>query len=237
MKTNILLKAYSVTLTFILLFILITGYRPYNEIEQFKEINVERINIIEPDGKLKMVISNRDRQHPGMINGELHGKRERPPGILFFNEEQDEIGGIGFHGNGEIGGNQTFMSFDQYKNDQVMHMMHYTDEQGDNKYGLLLWDRAKEFQTNERLEIMDSLERAGLNYRRKLEVLKEMNGGEPVLASRLFLGRNYDRTAGLFLRDRQGIERLRFYIDAENNPKIELLDENGNLVKNILEEN
>ena len=35
--------------------------------QKFEEIDVERINVVEKDGKLRMVISNRERQHPGVM--------------------------------------------------------------------------------------------------------------------------------------------------------------------------
>src|SRR5262245_11401030 len=54
--------------------------------QKFDEIDVERINIVERDGKLRMVISNRDRQHPGISDGKLIPRPNgRPPGMLFFN--------------------------------------------------------------------------------------------------------------------------------------------------------
>ena len=114
-KENFILKIYSITLTLILGFVFLSGFKPNNSNQKFEEITVERINIVEPDGKLKMVISNQVRQHPGMHNGKILDARERPPGILFFNEEQDEVGGLAFFGNKENGGNSVFLSFDQYK--------------------------------------------------------------------------------------------------------------------------
>ena len=59
----------------------------------FDEIQVHRIDIVEPDGTLRMVISNRNRL-PGVI---VKGK-ERPPmdrpqaGMLFYNDEGSETG-------------------------------------------------------------------------------------------------------------------------------------------------
>ncbi len=52
--------------------------------ERFKEIDVERINIIEKDGTLKMVISNKERQHPGMVNHKNMKQRERDAGLIFL---------------------------------------------------------------------------------------------------------------------------------------------------------
>ena len=182
-----------------------------------------------------MVISNQKRQHPGMMNGKIYKQRERPSGIIFFNEEQDEVGGLVYSGNKEEGANLV-LSIDQYKNDQVMQLMHYTNENGDNRYGLQLWDRDKKMTLPILMNKMDSLEKKGYNYPQKLEYLKKKNGGEPITEPRLFIGRNYNRETGLFIQDKYGIDRLRFYIDEFNTPKIELLDEKGKVIKNVLED-
>ncbi|MCX2718108.1 hypothetical protein [Lentiprolixibacter aurantiacus] len=233
MKTeNLVLKFYAITVTGILLFALFTSFKP-DANQKFEEITVKRINIIEPDGKLKMVISNAERQHPGMMDGKMHDKRQRPPGILFFNEEQDEVGGLSYYGNKNEGGNQLFLSFDQYKEDQIMQLMEYTRQNGENRYGLQLWERDKGFTMEKRMLIMDSLENAGYNYRQKLNYLKELNQGEPLLEPRMFVGKNYNGETGLFIQDKYGVDRLRVYIDSNNLPKLELLDEKGNLVKDI----
>jgi hypothetical protein len=234
-KENLILKLYSITVTGVLAFFFLVGFRTTSSDQKFEEITVERINIVEPDGKLKMVISNQKRQHPGMMDGEISNPRKRSPGIIFFNEEQDEVGGLGYYGNSEDGGNQIFLSFDQYKEDQIMQLMQYTRENGDNRYGLQLWERDKAFTMRKRMRIMDSLEAAGFNYRQKLNYLKEINGGEPLLESRMFVGKNYNGETGLFIQDQYGTERIRFYIDSNNSPKLELLDEKGELIKDVLD--
>lgn len=118
-RSTLFLAIYAITLTFILLYVLVSGYTMSSKNPDFEEITVERINILESDGSLKMVISNSSRQHPGMINGESLQKRDRDPGIIFFNEEQDEVGGLLYSGN-EKDGATFVLSVDQYKNDQVM---------------------------------------------------------------------------------------------------------------------
>ena len=53
------------------------------------EITVERINVVDADGTLRLVISNKDRMHPGVIAGRTL-QRPRPyAGILFFNDQGD----------------------------------------------------------------------------------------------------------------------------------------------------
>ena len=70
--------------------------------QKFTEIDVERINIVEPDGKLRLVISNRPRSigpiYKGKPFGYAGGTR---PGMIFFNDEGTENGGLTFTGSRE----------------------------------------------------------------------------------------------------------------------------------------
>ena len=233
-KENFILKIYSITLTLLLAFIIASGFQSSNSNQKFNEITVERINIIEPDGQLKMVISNQHRQHPGMHNGKNLDPRERPPGIIFFNEEQDEVGGLAFYGNKEDGGNNIYLSFDQFKNDQIMQLKQSTNTNGDNQYGLQLWERDKLLTPDVLQKTLDSLDRAGYRYQQKMDYLREMNDGNPINEPRLFIGKKYNRETGLFIQDKSGNDRLRLYIDSNDSPRIEVLDEKGELIKNIL---
>ncbi len=71
---------------------------------RFKEITAERINIVESNGKLRMVISNQKRQHPGIMDGKVIAQRDREAGMIFFNTDGDECGGLTFEGNKNGGG-------------------------------------------------------------------------------------------------------------------------------------
>ena len=67
-------------------------------------IAVKRINIIEPDGTLRMVQSNK-AQFPGVIVKAEEHKQDRPfAGMLFFNDEGTENGGLIFNGSKDGGG-------------------------------------------------------------------------------------------------------------------------------------
>src|SRR4051812_32304723 len=74
---------------------------------RFGEIDVQRINVREPDGTLRMTISSAARS-PGII---VKGREYRHPdrqaaGMLFFNEEGTENGGLIFGGR-DAGGKQS----------------------------------------------------------------------------------------------------------------------------------
>jgi hypothetical protein len=59
------------------------------------ETTVERINVVEKDGRLRMVIANSERQTTGMVNKRtLAPNRKHPAGVIFFNDEGDEDGGL-----------------------------------------------------------------------------------------------------------------------------------------------
>ena len=66
-----------------------------------------------------MVLSNENRQHSGRMNGKDWEKRERPAGIIFFNNEGDECGGLVYQVKEKNGKKISGMSFtmDQYKDE------------------------------------------------------------------------------------------------------------------------
>jgi hypothetical protein len=232
---NLILKLYSITLTFVFAYFLLSSFKSNSSYEKFDEITVERINIVEPDGKLKMVISNSARQHPGMFDGEVLMERTRPPGMIFFNEEQDEVGGLVYQGNEKDGAGMV-LSFDQYKNDQVMQMQYQRNNNGSQQYGINIWDRSENFTLPKFISTIDSLRKEGVsNNQEMMRILRDMNDGNPLSAQRLFTGKNYNEQVGVFIKDEFGHDRINIFVDANNNPKFQILDEKGNVVKEFIE--
>ena len=99
----------------------------------FDEITVRRINIVEPDGTLRMVISNH-AQLPGIVR---HGKEEpfaRPQaGMIFYNDEASEVGGLIFGGRktpkGDVENSGGSLSFDRYDANQVVQLIGVHDKE------------------------------------------------------------------------------------------------------------
>lgn len=93
---NRALLVYSVVVSTALL----CGAAAFASSDRFKTIDVERINVREPDGTLRMVISNQ-ANFPGTIaRGKemAHEDRSDSAGMLFFNDEATENGGLIFGG-------------------------------------------------------------------------------------------------------------------------------------------
>lgn len=225
-----ILKVYSLTLTVALVAVTVMSFSGRIEKQAFTEIDVERINVIEKDGTIKMVISNQKRQHPGMIDGKLFPERQREAGMIFFNTEGDECGGLVYDGDKQGGG--MALSFDQYKNDQVMQMT-YTENlisgQRERSYGLKLWDRSEAFPLNRQIALLDSLKQLNDSAIYKREIQKIVDKGL-IGQQRLFMGKTKEQNVGLFINDEKGRPRIKLYVDNKGNPAIEFLDANGKKV-------
>jgi hypothetical protein len=107
------------------------------------EITVQRINIVEPDGTPRLVISNHARL-PGVL---VHGKEkplDRPQaGLIFLNDEGSEIGGLIFGGrkdkDGKVHDSGGSLSFDRYEANQVVQLLGVDDAE-DSLAGLAISD-------------------------------------------------------------------------------------------------
>src|SRR5678816_3437204 len=140
-----LLKAYAIVITALLGTVSLAAFRQASQKQKFTEIDVERINVVEKDGKLRMVISNQDRSIGPIYKGKPFGyPGGTRPGIIFFNDEGTENGGLTFTGKRQPDGTyraQSGFSFDQFNQDQVLYFQ-YNDNNGRRNMGLTIADRA-----------------------------------------------------------------------------------------------
>jgi hypothetical protein len=137
------LATYSGVLTIIFAITMLSGFSIGNKPVTFDQINVHRINVVEEDGTLRMVISNHAKL-PGII---VQGKEqpfERPQaGMLFYNDEGSESGGLIFGGRrntkGEVVDSGGSLSFDKYGANQVVQLIG-VDDKDDRFAGLSVTD-------------------------------------------------------------------------------------------------
>jgi hypothetical protein len=230
------LKAYALVSTALLATLTLGAFRRGAH-EKFTEIDVERINVMEPDGKYRMVISNRPRSigpiYKGKPFGYAGGGR---PGIIFFNDEGTENGGLTFTGSrgpdGRIAAS-THMSFDQFNQDQVLNL-DYADRNGQRTVGISMLDRWQadiyDF-VRERDSVRAITDTTARNA--ALARLVAPRNGEPVQAQRVFLGRNPQRAATLVLSDPSGRPRIRLVVDSAGVPSLSFLDESGRVTSSF----
>jgi hypothetical protein len=224
-----ILKIYAAMVTVVAAVSGAAAFKFADHKQKFEEIDVERINIVEKDGKLKLVISNNERQHPGALDGKTiprHGARG--PGLLFFNERGDECGGLTFDGNQKEGHTEAAsLTFDQFRQDQTVGLQ-YIEENGERFAGLRVWDRPESslWETVEKLEAIRKMS-DGPEKTAALKRLREAEGRGEFGATRIVVGKGRDKAAMIMLADAKGKPRIRLAVDAIGNPRLEFLDEAG----------
>lgn len=220
------LKAYSIIITLMLGVIAFSAIGQANQKNKFEEIDVERINIVEKDGKLKMVISNSERQHPGIIDGRTLS-RARPAGMLFFNEKGDECGGLSFNGNQKDGKATAgaLLAFDRFNQDQTVAIQ-YGETNGQYSAGLRVWDRP-DTSLGEVVDKLQAIQKMadGPEKEQSMQRLRETSGAGA--AQRVFVGNTREKAAALLLYDAQSRPRVRLMVDAGGAARLEFLDEKG----------
>jgi len=93
----------------------------------FDEIRVHRMDIVEPDGTLRMVLSNSKRLPGVIVKGKEQPPNDRPQaGMLFYNDEGSETGGLIFGGrknsDGQVVDCCGSLSFDRYGANQIIQL-------------------------------------------------------------------------------------------------------------------
>src|SRR5688500_20347049 len=87
------LRIYAVVATLFCAIFLLSGFVMQSKQQKFEEIDVERINIMEKDGKLKKVISNAQQQHPESDDGKIITREGgRPAAIILFHWRGADVG-------------------------------------------------------------------------------------------------------------------------------------------------
>ena len=233
-----MLKGYAFVTSACLLIVALGAFRqPQQAKARFAELDVERINIVEPDGKLRMVLSNRPRSigpiYKGKPFGYAGGSR---PGIIFFNDEGTENGGLTFDGktgpDGKCRASSGF-SFDQFNQDQILYFQ-YNDDNGVRRTGFTIADRANADiydMVVERDSIMKLPEGAVRNE--ALQKWAAPRNGVPLMAQRIFVGRDPARNAIINLSDPNGKPRLRLKVDSLGAASLEFLDATGTVTSRI----
>lgn len=137
-------------------------------------------------------------------------KRQGDPsaGMIFYNYQGDECGGLSFDGGNKNENYQASagLMFDQYHQDQIVGLM-YGDENGRREYGLHVWARPNAPGWTQEGKI-------GSHHR-------------------MFVGRNSNDETIILMRDSKGQTRIRMKIDADDVPRLEFLNEKGEVVYSL----
>ena len=228
------LRAYAVVTSLAMIVLAAAAFRQTGKPQNLGEINVERINVVDASGTLRMVIANKDRMHPGVLDGKTIDRPRPVAGMIFFNDEGDEVGGLTYTGqdrNGVRSANAGLM-FDQLKQDQTIGFS-YSEGNGRRTAGFQVWDRPETRLS----ELIDQLNTANkiTDRAERDKALAAIRAAAPPAPRRLFIGKNADRASVVALADAQGRTRLTLTVDPTGNPRVEILDEAGKVVARLPE--
>ena len=226
-----LLKIYAGGATLAVALFLIAGASQAVQKQKFAEIDVERLNIVESDGKLRMVISNQARfpdvvLEERTIPGRQGGKQA---GMIFYNSK-GECGGLVFSSfeEGENYSASAALLFDQYRQDQTIGIQ-YSDSNGKRSAGLRIWDRPE----MPLLQLLDKIEAVKKlpDGPEKQKAMKELEEAAKS-PTRIVIGKSDGdkKAAVIMLADAQGRPRIHIAVDAVGDPRLEFLDEAGKVV-------
>jgi len=202
-----------------------------NRSERFSKIEAERLDILDKDGKVKITLFNEDNIPPAIMDGidilPGHRQDDSMSGLMFYNTEGDECGGL-IYGNevDENGDYDAFASltFDKYKQDQVVQMA-YGGRNGKHSYGFSIFDRPNK-NLGEMIKKINQIEKSNLSKIDKEEELsKEYEGN----VQRAHMGKTENGDVSMQLMDSKGKPRIRMVVDENDIPKIEFLDEKGEI--------
>jgi hypothetical protein len=207
---------------------------------KFDEIDVGRINVREPDGRLRLTISNHTRLPEVVVGGKSYplrgGTGVKSAGLIFFNDEGNEDGGLVWAGSKNATGYQASaaLTFDQFDQDETVSI-EYGDENRRRSAGLAVLDRPDEpiqIFAESAMAIRAMPDGPAKTERaRRLQEAAVARGAMP--AQRLFVGKRPDKSSIVMLSDRKGRARLRLWVDSLGVARIEFLDDSGHVTRSL----
>jgi hypothetical protein len=227
------LAIYSGILTVTFTITVLAGFAAERKKINFEEIDVQRINLVEPDGTLRMIISDKALWPGIFLKGKEHPHPNRKTaGMLFLNEEGTENGGLIFGGekdkDGKVSGHG-HLSFDAYEQDQIFSI-DAGQAGGKQSSALTVVDRP-DYPIGELIEVIDRIK--DLPKEKQEAELSKFLGSHPAPHSRLYLGRADDSSVSLKLKDAEGHDRIILEVAPDGSPAIRFLDANGKVVSQL----
>lgn len=227
---------WNVCLTYALLFV---------KDASFRIINAERINIVEKDGTKKLGLFSSGQYQQGISQRE---GQSTISGMLFFNEEGYETGGLVYDGKKITGGQDASIGlmFDGYRQDQTISLQHNEHKDDDGSYyedGLRIISRPDRADVEEEYDFYSlrypekfGIEDTSRYSDQELDSLELVLAGENKVAmQRVFLGSKrglkdgtwFDES-GLYIRNKYGKNVIKIFVDETSIPRFEIYDSLGN---------
>ena len=218
-----------------LIVLLATAFAGPSQERRFKVLDVERLNVRAANGNYVVVIANADRLPGNVIGGKEHQSGRRGGGLLFYNAQGDESGGLIFDSDRKDNNAVTAFgqpSLDPFQRDQVGPHRYVEDPEGwiaglqvshFVRDALLEWHRARDSILQLPVAKQDSA----------MQALRQrfFRAGNWEI-SRVFVGER-GKTALLRMNDTRGRARIRMVVDSLDVARLEFLNDSGRVVHSL----
>jgi len=196
------LKVYTALLTLAVVIFIVKITRDKSHVK-IKEISTERLNIVDSTGTLRMVLANKDRIPNPVIDGKEYPRSIRPAGIVFFDENGTEAGGLATTTHPKRG-KTTVFAMDYARSEAIGMVNYHNGKAGDGAF-IVVNDPSPEGP-------IEKVGTEGIN--------------------RISIGTS-KKDASLEICDTNGKTRIRMAVNAKNEPVFEILDEKGEVTTRI----
>jgi hypothetical protein len=232
------LMIYSGLLTAVFAASALYGFARAPQKMTIEELDVQRINLREPDGTLRLVISDKSKAPGIIVKGKEYPHPDRKSaGMIFYNDEGTENGGLIFGGDRSQDGTKHssgHLSFDAYEQDQTM-ALDSTQSGGERQTRMQITDYP-DYSILDLLNLMASIKRLPAAQQKEKMNAFFTERGRPT--TRLVLGRGMGKDSGdnsvmLGLNDMQGRPRIVMKVASDGAPSLQMFDSAGNVVGNL----
>jgi len=227
-----ILQVYAATTLVVAAFLFLTAFAAQPAPQRIDELTVQRLNVVDANGTLRFVLSNKDRMHPGVMDGVTINRPRPVAGMLFFNDEGDEVGGLTYTGTDDDGRRANAgLMFDQLKQDQTIGIS-YSEGNGQRSAGLQVWDRSDQQPLSDLIKGLNDANALPAGPARD-EAVKAVRAKAQPGPRRVFVGKNTEKAATVSLADANGKPRLVMTVGADGNASIDFLDADGKTIQRI----
>ena len=197
-------------------------------------ITARRINIVEPDGTVRLTISNR-ADFPGAWNrGKEYPRPDRreAAGMLFMSDEGTEQGGF-IWGAGQLADgsiqNHVHLSFDQYEENQIFAID--AGQEGKDKFSRITMVDQGNYPIEEKRKTNEAIEKLPPDQQDAAWDKFFLTHRSDV--KRIELGRSPDSSVGLQLRDANGRVRILLSVRSNGEPVLQFIAADGNVLREL----